>query len=180
MDILRLKAEVAAFDEAASWKLVDTISKLDDSILECAVDALDLSVLDKDTGSDYKTIPVPEKIKLNGFSEKVQRIIGRSLCFSRSIGRFIVGRSRTQSDFAVSLRTYFCQLYSNLRNEGFLQDDLFIAMRDYIADSLGDEKEAAAATAILVHLFLICDVFEKSGEAAERRLKKEATSATSS
>jgi len=168
-----IKAGIAAFDEAATWKLTDAISGLDDEILENAITSLGPLTRDPASGTDLKIIPVPEKIRKNHLGDAPKQIISRSLCFSRQIGGFISRRNRTDMAFAESLRTYFCDLYMTLRHEGLLQDDLFLGMVSYIQNKMQDEISAAAATAVLVHLFLVCDVFEKSGEAGERNSRVE-------
>lgn len=178
--ILELKKEIAAFDEAAKWTLIDRVAHLDDEVLEKAVNALGFKVPDKLTGSDYRTMTVPKKMEKNHLGEDEKRgedvkaIIGSCMCHSRRIGTFIYERCRTEPSFAEKLRTYFCHLYANFRHDGLLGDELFLAMDCHFRKVLGDAFQAAAATAILVHLFLICDVFEKSGEPNEVRMKKEA------
>ena len=177
--ILELKREIAAFNEAEKWMLIDCVARLDDEVLEKAVNALGFPVPDKSTGSDYKTMTVPKKMEKNHLGEDerlgetVNMIIGSCMCHSRRVGTFIYERCRTEPSFAETLRTYFCHLYANFRHEGLLGDDLFLAMTCHFRKVVGDEFQGAA-TAILVHLFLICDVFEKSGEPNEVRMKKEA------
>lgn len=178
--ILELKKEIAAFDDAAKWTLIDRVARLDDEVLEKAVNALGFPVPDKLTGSDYQTMTVPKKMEKNHLGEDerlgelVSGIIGSCMCHSRRIGTFIYERCRTEPSFAEMLRTYFCRLYANFRHAGLLGDDLFLAMTCHFRKVVGNESHAAAATAILVHLFLICDVFEKSGEPNEVRMRKEA------
>ena len=177
--ISEIKKEIAAFNDAAKWTLIDRIAQLDDEVLEKAVNALGFPVPDQLTCSDYKTMTVPKKMEKNHLGEDerlgetVKMIIGSCMCHSRRVGTFIYERCRTEPSFAETLRTYFCQLYANFRHEGLLGDDLFLAMTCHFRKVVGDEFQSAA-TAILVHLFLICDVFEKSGEPNEVRMKKEA------
>lgn len=165
-----LDEKIAAFDTAAKWHIAEGLSRLDDTILDEAVSKLTLPEPDKSTGSDYTVIPVPQKMKLNFLKEDSQDIIRKAMCVSRAIGTYIRNRCRTEHDFGIRLRTYFCNLYYELRKPpyGYLGDCLFKAMVARITQKV-PLVNGPAATAILVHLFLICDVFEKSGETFEHQ-----------
>ena len=179
-EIARIRKELAALDRAAKREIIDRMVELDEDVLLDATDALDLPRPDHSTGSGLTTVPVPLKMEINDLGEDTRLIIARAMCFSELVAGFIKRQCRTKSDFAVSLRTYFCDLYKNLRYADFYGDDLFNAMIVHMRKKVGDIQRESVAVAILVHLFLICDVFEKSGEAAEKQLKKEAENATPS
>lgn len=166
-------AKVGAYDESAAWNLEDRISKIDDSILDRVLRKLGPMTSERGGGSDMRVIPVPEKMNVNHFSGRIERIIRRSLCHSKRISEFIKKCNRTDNEIPDLLRSYYNDLYMTFRNRGCLHDRLFLAMQEYLADVLADEIDAAAATAIMVHLFLTCDVFEKSHEEAEARLWEE-------
>lgn len=179
-EIASIRKKIAALDHAAKRGIIDRMVELDEGVLLDAADALDLPKPDRATGSGLTTIPVPLKMEINDLGDDSRSIIARAMCFSELVAGFIKRQCRTKSDFAVSLRTYFCDLYKNLRHADFHGDDLFDAMIVHMREKVGDPVRESVAVAILVHLFLICDVFEKSGESAEKRLKKEAKNAAPS
>lgn len=161
-ELREIRAELSVFDRAAKWELASKIVELDDGILEKAVQCLNLPSPNRNAGSDLQNIPVKQKLELNDLHEATLDIITASACYSPCVKKFIAVRCRTIGSSADALKTYFFDLYQNLRMEGFLGDELFDAMLIYIRHKVRDVQLQAAATAILVHLFLMCDVFEKT------------------
>ncbi|MBB4427860.1 hypothetical protein GGD66_006443 [Bradyrhizobium sp. CIR48] len=109
---------------------------------------------------DYQTIPPAEKIEKNKLRSTSTMLLTLGAAKSREVERVLLASSQLDSEFPDRLRSGFVAEYKALKAEGLDGDDLFVAMYEW-AGGEGDKGREAAGLAILTHLFVICDVFEK-------------------
>lgn len=168
-----LKERARAYNDRDEEAFNRQLSNIDDEVLLKAVTRLGRLNVDPHSGTDMRAIPVPRKMEINHLGDKAKRLIESCLCHSKQIAAFVKSCNRTDPDFAGALRTYICDLYASLLRIGFAQDDLLVAMKSHMEEVGGDVINGAALTTIVVHMFLVCDIFKKSNEEGERRLRRE-------
>jgi len=114
------------------------------------------------TNEDYTIIPVEQKIKKNGLSSRTHSKIIMGLSRSPLVDKYIRHMAMIQPKFPDQLRSGFVKEYDRLyTKENLRGDDLFNELWDYSCGRSKDFDRRAAALAVLSHLFIICEVFEK-------------------
>lgn len=111
---------------------------------------------------DNFTISPPlQKMNKNGLTNNVGQLITIGLSRGREVEKFIIHISQLDSTFSDRLIAGFKQKYSTLKNGGLHGDALFEGMFEFASGGYTDFKEKAAGLAVLCHLFVACEVFEK-------------------
>jgi hypothetical protein len=109
---------------------------------------------------DFHIISPEEKISKNNLTNLSRGFIVMGLSRSAEVGKFLMQAAMLDADFPDRLKNGFKQKYCEL-NQTDSGDALFFGMLNFATQSLKRDAEKAAALAILVHLFHICEVFEK-------------------
>lgn len=146
----------------------------DEGVLEDAVNSIELPPCDPDLKYDLTAGKVDLKLKVNGLGKKVERLIRKEVAHSPVVEEFIRNRAKETNDelFPLKLRSFFFNEYKRLLvpddgDDGVWGDGLFFGVRDAVENLIGNARAKSAAAAILVHLFLICDLFERPEENAD-------------
>lgn len=118
-------------------------------------------VSNKPIPSDSFTIISPrDKIKKNGLSSEIERLITMGITQVKQVTDFI--DKIPDIEFGDRLKQGFVVEYERLRNENKIAgDDLFYGLFDFASGKSNDFKVRAAGLAVLVYLFEACEVFEK-------------------
>ena len=138
-------------------------------ILEDAVNSLELPDCDPSLQYDLKINDTQKKIICNSLHERTIALIQEGAAHSRVIEEFISERAKgtNDPDFPKKLRSFFFREYKRLlANEGLWGDELFEGVRNAVSALIRNPKAKCAALSILVHLFIICDLFERPPENA--------------
>lgn len=126
--------------------------------LEVAARAIASAKHHKSTG--FNVITPEEKIIKNQLTEKSRAYISMGLARGNEVERFLAEMSGIDIKFPDRLKDGFKQKYLELRKT-HTGDYLFEAMLSFSQEGLKNFTELAAGLSILVHLFLICEIFEK-------------------
>ena len=138
-----------------------------ESILEDAVNSIVLPPNNPELEYDNTIVNVDDKLRVNCLGSVIQRIIRKEAANSTVVEQFIRDRAKQTNDeeFPKKLRSFFFNEYKRLlmpeEGDGLFGDPLFFGVRDAVAERIRNESAKKAAVAILVHLFLICDLFER-------------------
>jgi len=133
----------------------------DISFAELTVAANALASGKHTSNEDYQVITPTEKIKKNALSESSKFYISIGLSQSPTVERFIANMAMNfDVQFPENLKNGFKTKYIELK-KNLSGDALFIAMINFARAGKRDFKHQAAGLAILIHLFHICEVFEK-------------------
>jgi hypothetical protein len=113
-------------------------------------------------------VPPQEKMLENDLTDAVRPTMTIGLAQAPQVADYIRRQAQLSSKFPERLRAGFLQEYERLRAEGITGDPLFFSLIDFGASSSTTPQTEmarlfvlrAAATAVLCHLFEVCDVFE--------------------
>lgn len=136
--------------------------------LEAAIGELQLPDTDPDTGFDLTIHDTASKLRFNQLGDQTRNIILEFAQHSATVEKFISERAKQTNDpyFPARLSHFFVSLYRKFfREDGIYGDELFEAIGQAASHSVKSAQRKTATKAILVHLFLICDVFERPMEA---------------
>ena len=158
------------FDLEYASNAIDSAAQTDygvfnDRVLEGAVNSIELPPNNPELEYDNIIVKVEDKLRVNCLGPLVQRIIRKEAANSTVVEQFIRDRAKQTNDeeFPKKLRSFFFNEYKRLlmpeEGDGLFGDLLFIGVRDAVAERI--RNESAKKAAILVHLFLICDLFER-------------------
>ena len=111
--------------------------------------------------SGFAVVPPGEKIRRNELTDRSRMTITMALGVSREVGQYIQTVAQTDSEFPVRLRSGFLEEYYRLRREGCCGDDLFDLMCSFAQQGFTEQHRRSAGLAVLIHLFELCEVFEK-------------------
>ena len=108
----------------------------------------------------YTIIPPKDKIKKNGLSSQIEKLITIGMIQVTQVQDFI--NKSIDVEFGENLKQGFVLEYQRLKNEEKLNgDDLFNALLDFASGGRNEFNNKAAGLSVLVYLFENCDVFEK-------------------
>lgn len=110
--------------------------------------------------SDFTVIPPEEKIKKNNLTNLSARYIAMGLSRSLEVEKFLSSMAIVDQAFPERLKNGFKHKYLELQKTSS-GDALFMDMLSFATSGFKDITECAAGLAILVHLFHLCEVFEK-------------------
>jgi hypothetical protein len=102
-----------------------------------------------------------EKIAKNGLRAGSRAVVAMGLSVSREVGQYIESVTQTDPDFPERLKSGFLEEYYRLRREGYRDDDLFDLMCRFAQQGFHEQSKRSAGLAVLIHLFELCEVFEK-------------------
>lgn len=154
-----LRQQKIAHEEWVRTKLSEEMPSIGFGELEVVAKGL-LSAND-DTTSDFTIIKPLEKMNKNNLTHGVNQLLTVGLSRSREVENFIIELSKLDDSFSGRLISGFQRKYKELYQSGLLGDSLFEAMFEFAAGGGKNFKEKAAGLAVLCHLFVTCDVFEK-------------------
>lgn len=150
---------------AAAEEVVD--KEVSEAALEVAVDSLKLPKRKPDKSYDLSIHDTDKKMILNRLGESTKKLIYEAVPHSKKVQKFISDRAKQTNDpdFPDKLRSCFVAEYKRLiQDEGLVGDELFGAIRQAISDRIESGAAKFAAQAILVHLFIICEIFMRPEE----------------
>lgn len=130
--------------------------------LEAAIDALELPDTDPNIGYDLTIHDTNRKLDINQLGDPTKNLILEAAQHSAVVEKFISDRAKqtNDSDFPAKLRYFFVSLYNKFfLEDGIYGDELFEAVRQAASKSVKSDSCKFATLAILVHLFIICDIF---------------------
>ena len=161
------------FDAATRRAMLDSAameveaSDVTYSSLEVAIDALKLPDSDPNASFDLTIHDTDKKLDANKLGEPTKKLICEAAQHSTTVQQFISDRTKQANDpdFPSKLRFYFLSLYNKFyEEEGVYGDALFEAVRQAASASVKTASCKFATLAVLVHLFIICDVFLRPEE----------------
>lgn len=110
--------------------------------------------------SGFKVIPPEEKIQKNNLTSHSRRYITMGLSRSSEVEKFLSEMALLDYGFPERLKDSFKHKYIELRQVSS-GDQLFMGMYTFATARLNELPEQVAGLAILVHLFHLCEIFEK-------------------
>ena len=154
--------------EYASAATAHTMSEkadvLDIAILEEAVNSIKFPESDQSLEYDLSINDTDAKITYNRLGDESRQIIREAAQFSSIVEKFISDRARDTNDpeFPKKLRSFFFREYKRLLvDSGIFGDELFVMVNNAVSALIKSPMAEFAANAILFHLFIICDLFER-------------------
>ena len=149
---------------ATAHAMAEKADVLDIAILEEAVNSIELPKSDQSLEYDLSINDTEAKIAHNHFGDVSRPIIREAAPFSSIVEKFISDRARDTNDpeFPMKLRSFFFREYRRLLvDSGIFGDELFVMVNTAVSALIKSPAAKFAANAILVHLFIICDLFER-------------------
>jgi hypothetical protein len=140
--------------------------------LESVCKALLTNVPAESTPMD--AVSVADKMAANDLTEDVAYRMRLGLMQAAQVSEYLQSMTtRVDQDFVQRLRAGFVTQYELYLTDGLHGDSLFFALADFAASTVPRDADTghrfdyrAAALAVLCHLFQVCDVFERPGNAA--------------
>lgn len=126
--------------------------------LEIVADAVAVAPLVATQG--FTLTAVRAKMTKNHLTDRVSHDMSVGMLGADLVKDYIVSRATLSPDFPDRLRGGFLAEYDRLSSLGLSGDDLFLALRAFVAAPHLDLMRQVAGLAVLVHLFRICEVFE--------------------
>lgn len=137
-----------------------TISDLGYSELETAAKALMASTASPQS-YEFRIITPEKKIEKNSLGSQSRLLITMGASSSHLVEDMLLKAIQLNPQFADMLKEGFNVKYKNFADAGLVGDDLFNALHEWAAGSSGNQVRRASGLCILVHLFIICDIFER-------------------
>ena len=158
-----LHNEVMAFRGGRKQRIPEELVDIDFKVLQDAVKCMRLPDVVPPVEDAELPMKVDSKMAFNHLSDDCREVIYPAVCYSQTVGDFIIRKAVDDNDdtFPYRLETFFRGIYAEYYNNGWRGDDLFDAMLNEIEKLIPKRKAKRAASAILVHLFEKCVVFEK-------------------
>ena len=164
-EIAYLRGEVATYNAAAKWEVIQPDDPISESSLENALVKLKTFV-DKrgsrNLSTDYKTIPIAEKLSLNDLKSDAKADIGKAMCYYEAVDAYVLGEDRAHPGFHRRVANFFIGLYNECRRQGCLGDDLYKIMMLWFNRQMGNMALEPVAAVLVAYLFAKCDIFEKT------------------
>jgi hypothetical protein len=155
--LLKIKKEHEAWVRAS---LESEVMAVGFAELEVAASAL-LSLTPASPHGSLLLIPPRQKMAKNHLSTSTDVLITMGLSRSQEVGAYIAAQSKFDAGYPDRLKMGFRQEYDRLVNKGLQADTLFDSMMSFAGGQTHDFKRTAAGLIILVHLFELCEVFER-------------------
>lgn len=156
-------------DKLRQWK--NTIeekhrsSRLKASISFGELDAVTKTIIANPSLSvspDFRVIPPEEKMQRNSLTENVRGLLTLGYAQVPQVESYVTHVSMLDHTYPDRLVTGFLNEYYRLKNEySFEGDELFNGMYYFASGRSLKVQEQVAGLAVLVYLFIKCDVFEK-------------------
>ena len=172
-EIAYLRGEVATYNAAAKWEVIQPDDPISESSLENALARLKPFVEkmgSRNLSTDYKTVPIEEKLSLNDLKSDAAADIGRAMCYYETVDTYVRGEDRSHPGFHRRVADFFIGLYNECRRQGCFGDDLYRIMILWFNRQMGNMALEPVAAALVAYLFAKCDIFEKTEE--EKRVAK--------
>jgi len=140
-------------------RLEDFVPEVGFAQLEVILDALvdDASAVKE----SYEIIPPQDKIDKNQLSQKITRLIVMGQMRDHDVASFLTTMSGQSATYSEKLRAAFVEKYLGLKKELASPDAIFFGLVDFCSSGKRDLASQAASLAVVSHLFIACDIFEK-------------------
>ena len=112
--------------------------------------------------SDFRLIPIDQKIQANELSRSVTALITMGLPRAPEVSAHVGDLAKFDTHFPERLLAPLLLRYVELREMGHNGNVIFDDLRDMISGHSRDFAYQAAALAVTVYFFHTCDLFEKS------------------
>lgn len=156
------------YDQGAAYATVNELEdkELSETALEVAVKSLDLSGEPLDLKYTLSIHDTDRKLELNRLGDITRQLIYEAAPHSKTVEDFISNHAKQANDpsFPKKLRSCFMREYIRLYDSGIYGDELFESIRQSISTRIPNPHLKFAAQAILVHLFIICELFKRPEE----------------
>ncbi|MBQ3340562.1 MAG: hypothetical protein IJG84_01600 [Kiritimatiellae bacterium] len=172
-EIAHLRSEVTTYNAAAKWEVIQPDDPISESSLENALVRLKPfvdKIGSRNLSTDYKTVPIDEKLSLNDLKNDAKADIGRAMCYYKTVDAYVRGEDRSHPGFHRRVANFFIGLYNECRRQGCFGDDLYRIMILWFNRQMGNMALEPVAAALVAYLFAKCDIFEKTEE--EKRVAK--------
>lgn len=159
------------YDQATAYATINELEdkELSETALEVVIQSLDLNGETLDLKYTLSIHNTDKKLELNQLGDSTKQLIYEAAPYSKMVEDFISNHTKQTNDqsFPKKLRTCFMREYLRLYDSGVYGDELFESIRQAISSRIPDPHLKFAAQAILVHLFLICDIFKHPEEVTD-------------
>ncbi|MBE8233199.1 MAG: HNH endonuclease [Endozoicomonadaceae bacterium] len=108
----------------------------------------------------FDVLELDKKIEKNNLTKSTRSLITMGLSVSETTRAYIESQEKLDNNYPEQLKKGFKNEYNKLVEKGLSGDALFESMLEF-STSGHDFKDKAAGLAILVHLFELCEIFEK-------------------
>lgn len=156
------------YDQSSAYATVNELEdkELSETALEVAIGSLDLSGEPLDLKYTLSIHNTDKKLEINQLGDSTRQLIYEAAPHSKMVEDFISNHAKQTNDlnFPKKLRSCFMKEYLRLYDSGIYGDELFESIRQAVSSRISDPHLKFAAQAILVHLFIICDIFKHPEE----------------
>ena len=154
-----LKRKKREHEKWVEERLKKNISRINFAELDIAARAI--ATQDYSSESDFQITLIQEKINKNELSQSAINYMKAGISRSAEVGEYLRKQGQLDPAFPHRLSQGFQKKYKEFKQEANNGDDLFWELVSFINSILIGKKERLAGLAILCHLFVICEVFEK-------------------
>ncbi len=156
----RLRQMKADHEVWVQKSLKEQISHIGFAELEVAIKAI-MSPESMKVNDSFEVTPPGEKISKNNLTASSHNLIVQGLSLSDKVQEYIKRQSKLDEGYPERLTKGFRDEYDKLVQDGLGGDALFDSMVAFSSGGSQDFKRRAAGLAILSHLFLLCEIFER-------------------
>ncbi len=110
---------------------------------------------------DYSLLKVEDKIKKNDLDADARGVVAMGLGVTSEVSRYIENVAQTDGEFPERLKAGFLEEYWRFKRGGINGGDLFELMCQFAQQGFQRQAQRSAGLAVLIHLFEVCEVFEK-------------------
>ncbi len=110
---------------------------------------------------DFMLTPPAEKIKKNGFSVGIQKLIDIGLLRTHEVETFIVAQSQLYGDYPTQLLGPLLTRYDIFRVDSQSANHVFHDLVQFACGNSRDHIKWLAGIVLIVYFFERCDIFEK-------------------
>lgn len=111
--------------------------------------------------TDYSLLKVKDKINKNDLGNEVISVIAAGLGVASEVARYVDNVALTDPDYPERLKAGFLGEFWRLKKDGVSGSELFELMCQFSQQGFSRQVERSAGLAVLIHLFEVCEVFEK-------------------
>lgn len=156
-------------EELTNWKRrheAAVVAKMDALVpgltfKELEVVAQEVQMSPHSLAEDFSLTNVRSKMDKNDLTARVEGPMRTGMLGAEIVASYIERTATVDPDFPNRLRSGFVQEYETQRESGLAGDDLFLALQAFASSGSSDLMRQVAGVSVLVHLFRICEVFER-------------------
>ena len=164
-ELEELKKECEACNNMAKWKALPHEDAIDEKNLEEVLSKIKHEIEKVDTtdrSTNYDTVGIKEKFRVNDLDVNTKDDIARALCYYAKVDKYIKDEDRLRSGFHRRLANFFIILYNDCLEDGYDGSQTYRVMLQWFKKRIDNMALDCVAAALVAYLFSKCDIFQKT------------------